>query len=202
MRLLRWVPMSVPAPADWEGGLQWQPHPLTTTQQPHLTFMMSQAFSAKLPVVELLIPTPSGCLSTANRWSFLGPCSKPQFLAPSPHPQQETEWFRLGSSGLWHRQCVQFLHCSAFYKPSTAFSFDPPKFSFCSSWFPHCGVGRTSVCRTFSHFQLSSSVARLCCDSSFLFFLSFSFLFFFPFFHPIQLQGDFSFLGAQQTTKS
>ena len=99
-------------------------------------------------------------------------------------------------------QCVQFLHCSAFYKPSTAFSFDPPKFSFCSSWFPHCGVGRTSVCRTFSHFQLSSSVARLCCDSSFLFFLSFSFLFFFPFFHPIQLQGDFSFLGAQHTTKS
>ena len=83
-----------------------------------------------------------------------GPMFQTSISRTQPPSTTGDTLFRLGSSGLWHRQCVQFLHCSVFYRPYTAFSFDPSKFSFFSNWFPHCGVGGTSVCMNF--FSLST----------------------------------------------
>ena len=90
-------------------------------------------FPQTSPVVQSLIPVASGCLYTANSCPL--PASALQTPLSSTQPPSATgdSRLRLGCAELQRRLCTQFLLCPAFHRPSTAFSFDPLKVSFCPS---------------------------------------------------------------------
>lgn len=126
--------------------------------------------------VELLISVLSGCLFTAGNctpWicvlnpAFQHPAPLPLPRHPSPLQQQETN-----DSGCAVAQTVQaVLALSCLPQTIAVFPFDPPKFFFCPSWFPHHeGVFLSSGT---SHLQLPTSGAGPFSECSFFFFLSF-----------------------------
>ena len=136
MSLLRWVPLPVLAEAEarsWGRGFQWWPCPLHTTQQWCLASVVVGASSTNFLSCGALTRVPSDCLFTANSCPLPGSTFQTPLSSTQPPSATGDTQPRLRCAGLQLRLCVQFLLCSAFHRPATAFPSDLSKVSFCPS---------------------------------------------------------------------
>ena len=133
----------------WEWGIQWQPHPFFITQKWHFVSMVSHAFSANFPGCG----PPYFCHFILSFYSQQ--LSPPLFHTPNPTFQHSAplpnRWHMTKPRA--HRVSAKTLCavlCPSFQRPSSGWSFDPLKVSFCPRWFPCCVVGVVSKCRNLS----------------------------------------------------
>ena len=115
-----------------EGGYNGGSAPCTSLDNDTLLWCL-RLFPQTFPVVSSLAPVHSCCLFTAKSCPLPGSVlQNPLSSTQLPFTTGDT-LFKLENAELHCRSCMQFLFCSAFHRPSAAFSFDLPKFLFCPS---------------------------------------------------------------------
>ena len=175
--LLRWVhlPGLVGAEAGvWGWGLQCQPRLLLTTQQWCLASVVSWPSSADFPSCWTPYSCPFRLPSQPAAVPFLGPCSKPHF----PVPSLLYTWLRLGKAAVQTVCTVLTLSClPQMVHRVLLWSSEVPFLSPLIS--PHEGI-----------FGLQEPLLTFSFPPGLL--VPFLILFFFPFFFPTPLGGNFS----------